>query len=120
MRQPSDGSHRPHGRSQAEIYPLPRLRIPLGRPEHRHRAVPVAFFREIGVSLHEEADGKLFPDTNRARDVLDALLREAARSGVALAADHRVLDVAAGADGFRLTTSRGAFDAGTVVLATGG
>ena len=25
----------------------------------------VAFFREIGVSLHEEAGGKLFPDTNR-------------------------------------------------------
>jgi len=27
----------------------------------------VAFFREIGVSLHEEAGGKLFPDTNRSR-----------------------------------------------------
>ena len=41
------------------------------------RAFPVAdtmaFFREIGVTLHEEAGGKLFPDTNRARDVLDAL-----------------------------------------------
>ena len=46
------------------------------------RAFPVddtvAFFREIGVSLHEEAGGKLFPDSNRARDVLDALLRESA------------------------------------------
>ena len=44
------------------------------------RAFPVdetiAFFREIGVSLHEEPGGKLFPDSNRARDVLDALLRE--------------------------------------------
>ena len=43
------------------------------------RALPVqdtvAFFHEIGVRLHEEADGKLFPDTNRARDVLDAVLR---------------------------------------------
>src|SRR5262245_26166844 len=37
----------------------------------------VAFFRELGVSLHEEEDGKLFPDTNRARTVLEALLREA-------------------------------------------
>ena len=27
----------------------------------------IAFFQEIGVQLHEEADGKLFPDTNRAR-----------------------------------------------------
>src|SRR5437867_3451550 len=37
----------------------------------------VAFFREIGASLHLEPGGKLFPDTNRARTVLDALLQEA-------------------------------------------
>jgi len=36
----------------------------------------VAFFDDIGVSLHEEEHGKLFPDTNRARDVLEALMRE--------------------------------------------
>ena len=58
------------------------------------RAFPVddtvAFFREIGVSLHEEAGGKLFPDTNRARDVLDALLRERDRVGATLAPGHRV------------------------------
>src|SRR5207247_2742944 len=35
----------------------------------------VAFFRDLGVPLHEEAGGKLFPDSNRARDVLDGLLR---------------------------------------------
>src|SRR5687767_12724801 len=39
----------------------------------------VVFFAELGVGLHEEADGKLFPDSNRSRDVLDALLREAGR-----------------------------------------
>ena len=41
-----------------------------------------AFFEELGVALHEEEDGKLFPDTNRARTVLDALLAEAGRLGV--------------------------------------
>ena len=30
----------------------------------------VAFFRDMGVTLHEEPGGKLFPDSNRARDVL--------------------------------------------------
>ena len=53
----------------------------------------VAFFRDIGVSLHEEADGKLFPDTNRSRDVLDALLRDTARAGATLESGCRVLDV---------------------------
>ena len=36
------------------------------------------------MSLHEEDHGKLFPDTNRSRDVLDALLRELHASGAML------------------------------------
>ena len=88
------------------------------------RALPVpdtiAFFEELGVRLHEEADGKLFPDSNRARDVLDALLRAADASGVDLRADHRVLDISRAGERFRITTSRGEHDADAVVLATGG
>ena len=87
------------------------------------RAFPVgdtiAFFREIGVSLHEEAGGKLFPDTNRARDVLAALLREASACGATLLAGHRVIDVASNG-GFHIVTSQGEIRAGAVVLATGG
>ena len=88
------------------------------------RAFPVsdtiAFFKDIGVSLHEEAGGKLFPDTNRARDVLSALLRESDTVGAHLAADHRVLDVARAPDGFCIDTNRGPLRASAVVLATGG
>src|SRR6187549_2169482 len=35
----------------------------------------VAFFEELGVKLHEEEDGKFFPESNRARTVLDALTK---------------------------------------------
>jgi hypothetical protein len=80
----------------------------------------VAFFREIGVALHEEAGGKLFPDSNRARTVLDALLAEARRCGVELRAGQRVHRVARDGEGFRLETSRGEVEATRVVLATGG
>jgi hypothetical protein len=80
----------------------------------------VAFFREVGVALHEEEHGKLFPDANRSRVVLEALLAEAGHRGVELRAGERVLDVEPGADGFRLRTSRGAHAATRVVLATGG
>jgi len=83
-------------------------------------AETVAFFRELGVALHEEEHGKLFPDANRSRVVLDALLREAERCGVELRAGERVLEVAPEADGFRLRTSRGEHEARRVVLATGG
>jgi predicted Rossmann fold flavoprotein len=88
------------------------------------RAFPVAdtieFFRSIGVSLHEEVNGKLFPDTNRSRDVLDALLREADTLGASLMAGHRVVDVEPLGGAFRIVTDRGDLRAGAVVLATGG
>ena len=79
-----------------------------------------AFFREIGVSLHEEPDGKLFPDSNRSRTVLEALLREGERRRVELRASCRVRGVWRRPGGFRLDTSQGAIDAAHVVLATGG
>jgi predicted Rossmann fold flavoprotein len=88
------------------------------------RALPVAdtiaFFEGIGVRLHEEADGKLFPDTNKSRDILDALLRETAAVGAILLPDHRVLDVVREGDAFRIVTNRGDVTASTVVMATGG
>jgi predicted Rossmann fold flavoprotein len=78
------------------------------------------FFQQIGVSLHEEAGGKLFPDSNRARDVLNALLGEATRVGVAMYADHRVTEIERDGEAFVVRTSRGAMRARHAVLATGG
>jgi predicted Rossmann fold flavoprotein len=88
------------------------------------RALPVdattGFFREIGVTLHEEADGKLFPDTNRSRDVLDALLRETAAVGATLMPARRVLDLVRTPECFRIVTPEEDLRASSVVLATGG
>lgn len=80
----------------------------------------VTFFAEIGVTLHEEENGKLFPDSNKARDVVDALVREAVDRGVSLLADHRVSGITIKDAGFSISTSRGVFSAKRVVLATGG
>ena len=80
----------------------------------------VTFFRELGVPLHEEADGKLFPDSNRSRDVLEALLRELRRVGATLLPGHRVTDVERVGDRFVVRSSGGDFMASRVVLATGG
>jgi predicted Rossmann fold flavoprotein len=80
----------------------------------------IAFFRELGVELHEEPDGKLFPNSNRSRDVLEALLRESLASGVVLLSGHRVTNVERTPDGFAVDTSHGRLAAHAVVLATGG
>jgi predicted Rossmann fold flavoprotein len=77
----------------------------------------VAWFASLGVPLHEEALGKLFPDSNRSRDVLDALLRESASSGVVFQTATRVEGVTAG---LALHTTRGQIRATNVVMATGG
>ena len=81
----------------------------------------VAFFDELGVPLHEEEDGKLFPDSNRSRDVLDALRRELDRLGIMIATGQRVCSVDVDAGGFAIRTAAGdAYCSRAVVLATGG
>jgi predicted Rossmann fold flavoprotein len=83
-------------------------------------AETVDWFASLGVPLHEESHGKLFPDSNRSRDVLDALLREADAAGADLRAGTRVHAVHRVGDRFRLDTSGGSVEATAVVLATGG
>jgi predicted Rossmann fold flavoprotein len=51
-------------------------------------AATIAFFEELGVPLKREETGKLFPVSNRARDVVDALLRAA--DGVEIVTGMRV------------------------------
>ncbi len=88
------------------------------------RALPVPstveFFRSLGVALQEEPGGKLFPRTNRSRDVLDALLAGLRDSGAELKPAHRVLSIARWDGAFEVATSQGLIHARAVVLATGG
>jgi predicted Rossmann fold flavoprotein len=80
----------------------------------------ITFFREIGVPLKEEHTGKLFPVSDRSRDVLEALLRTARETGVTISTSTRVHDVSATGSGFVLHTSQGVLTADRLVLATGG
>jgi len=67
----------------------------------------ISFFEELGVPLKREETGKLFPVSDRARDVVDALLRAAREAGVEIRTGVRV-------------TSLAGIDAKHIVLATGG
>jgi len=80
----------------------------------------IDWFRDLGVALHEEPGGKMFPDSNQSREVLDALLNEATARGVALLASHRVVDVRQNGVWFTVETANGEFSAPAVVIATGG
>jgi predicted Rossmann fold flavoprotein len=77
-------------------------------------AATVAFFEELGVPLKREETGKLFPVSNRARDVVDALLAAANDAGVEIITGMRVESIE---PGFIIN---GALRADRVILAAGG
>jgi predicted Rossmann fold flavoprotein len=96
----------------------------------------VGWFASLGVPLHEEAHGKLFPDSNRSRDVVNALLDECGAAGVELLTGVRVEEITASSGLsdpgsripdpdrnetlFTLHTTRGRIQGEAVVMATGG
>ncbi|USO00362.1 MAG: aminoacetone oxidase family FAD-binding enzyme [Phycisphaeraceae bacterium] len=85
----------------------------------------VAFFRDLGVELTREPTGKLFPTTDTARTILDALLSAARDAGVELRHPALVASVELVADRgdsptFALHTDQGTLTADRVILATGG
>jgi len=80
----------------------------------------VALFDDLGVTLHEEEHGKLFPDSHSAKTILGALLREVERHAVRLLAGHRVTSIDRNKEGFAVRTPNGDFTSPIVVLATGG
>jgi predicted Rossmann fold flavoprotein len=86
-------------------------------------AEQIAFFeREVGTPLVEEAgSAKLFPVSNRARDVRDGLLALAQRRGARLLMDARVTDVAPRGAGWEVAIEGAPpIAADAVVVATGG
>jgi predicted Rossmann fold flavoprotein len=80
----------------------------------------VQFFAERGVTLREEARGKLFPETGRARTVLDALVDAATRAGAVIRTSWRVEGIERVGGGLLVRSARGLVTAPRVVLATGG
>jgi predicted Rossmann fold flavoprotein len=77
-------------------------------------AATVAFFESLGVPLKREEGGKLFPVSDRARDVVDALVSAATSAGVELVTGEKVTSVE---EGFVIN---GNLQAARVILATGG
>jgi len=84
-------------------------------------AQTIEFFAQLGVELKREETGKLFPVSDNARTVLQALLKAAADAGVEIRHPDRVHAVDTCADGgFRIRSDAGTLQARRVVLATGG
>lgn len=80
----------------------------------------VALFESEGVATKIEANGKVFPASDRAKDVLDALLRRLERSGAKLRCNAPVNAIERLDDSFRVGLPDGTIFAKHVILAVGG
>ena len=83
----------------------------------------IEWFASIGVELKREETGKLFPVTDRARTVLQALLNRSKDLEVDIRPDHRVTRierVEGEESGFLIFHRHGTERAKKIVLATGG
>ena len=92
----------------------------------------VAWLESAGVATKVEETGKVFPCSNRAQDVLDALLRRLHDSGAQLATGQAVIGISRldnspgnsddtpSADHFRVLTSTESHTAKNLIVTTGG
>src|ERR1043166_4870681 len=80
----------------------------------------IAFFEAEGVPTKIEETGKIFPVSNRAVDVLDALLRRLKRSGATLGLSEPLRDIERFETGFSVVTASRTILAPKVIITTGG
>ena len=100
----------------------PRGERELIGPYHRFQAEDtVRWFESRGVKLKVEADGRMFPTTDRSQTVIDCLLNAARKADVELIANRGVTSMTRREAGFKLETSNGeVMECAKVLLATGG
>jgi len=80
----------------------------------------VAWFEQRGVTLKTEADGRMFPTTDDSGTIVDCLLGEARRLGIAIHTSQAIAQVKRDQGGFWLTTRTGAeWQCQHLLLATG-
>jgi len=80
----------------------------------------VVLFEAEGVPTKVEPTGKIFPVSNRAVDVVEALRRMLERSGAELRLDEPVVSIERAGDGFSISTPRGELQTEKIVLTSGG
>ena len=80
----------------------------------------VAWFEQRGVTLKTEADGRMFPTTDKSQTIIDCLLGEAQRRGVRVRTGHGVQSVEVAPHQFTVTHTQGTSTFDASLIASGG
>jgi predicted Rossmann fold flavoprotein len=65
----------------------------------------IAWFKERGVEIKTESDGRMFPSSNTSQTIIDCLMQEANRYGVAILMNREVKEITKKDSGFNLLFS---------------
>lgn len=81
----------------------------------------VNWFKERGVAVKAEKDGRMFPVTDSSQTIIDCILSETRKTGVTLQLQANVTSISKEGHGFKLTLLNGnTLDADFVCIACGG
>lgn len=80
----------------------------------------MAFFEALNIQLITREDGKVFPKSLNAEEVVHGLTQACQKKGVKFSLQNKCTGVAVMANGFVLQTTRGEIEGQFLVLATGG
>lgn len=99
----------------------PRGHKELLGPFHRFQPKDtIEWFRQRGVILKTESDGRMFPITDSSQTIIDCLLNEAKKVGVTISLKQSVESIEKTEEGFCLTLSDGStLHSRKLILATG-
>jgi len=78
------------------------------------------FFKKRNCPLTETEDGKIFPASQRAEDILEVLLAEAKQRDVSIHYNRKVESVSHGTTGFQIISEKEDYRAAHLVIAAGG
>ena len=80
----------------------------------------IAFFKGLGLGMVKEKGDKIFPETKRARDVLNILIEQCREKGVVIKCNQAVKSITRNEDGFLVGCVGGSYRSRLLVIATGG
>jgi predicted Rossmann fold flavoprotein len=78
------------------------------------------FFRGRGLEMVTGENGKVFPQTRQATDVLEILLKECENTGVSIQCSEPVTEIIRSGESFTVITAVARYNTGTIVITTGG
>ncbi|MBX2897482.1 MAG: NAD(P)/FAD-dependent oxidoreductase [Cyclobacteriaceae bacterium] len=101
-------------------------RYPRGQKELKkifyqfHAAHTVSWFKQRGVILKTEADGRMFPQSNNSQTIIDCFLHEAEKHGIQIKTGCEVTQLVKIANHFEVSLNNKSLNARKVLIATGG